>query len=112
MTADNRKSEATTESKDKTPVVPADPKVETVVNPVAVKGSEDSAKKGSREDRLAAAIKSEGVDKVEVWKGDDNGLLYARMTKDGVTRLLSISDEEVEDSIKDSAESLYAQTGF
>lgn len=67
-------------------------------------------KKVSVEEALAKGLKSEGVDDVKVWKGDDNGLFYARMVKDGFTRLLSISDEDIKKS--DAAKSLYSQAGF
>ena len=109
---DSRKSPETTASKDATPKVAAEPTAKSVVNPKAVKGEEDQAKSGSTEDKLASAIKSQGVDKVEVWKGDDNGLLYARMQKDGVTRLLSVDEEEAKDSTTEAAKSVVAQAGF
>jgi hypothetical protein len=110
--SDNRKSTESIVGKDKAPRVPAEPTVKSVSNPVAVKGDEDTAKAGSLEDKLAAAIKSKGVDKVEVWKGDDNGLLYARMNKDGVNRLLSVDEDEAKDDTNEAAKSLVAQAGF
>ena len=109
--SDDRKSSESIVGKDVTPKVAPEAKAKTVVSPVASKGDVDSAKAGSTEDKLASSIKSEGVDQVDVWKGDDNGLLYARMTKDGVTRLLSVTDEEAKKT-SDAAKSLVAQAGF
>lgn len=67
------------------------------------------AKKLSDTDQLAADLKAHGCDSVRVWRGDDNGLVYARMTKDGRTRLLSVSEDQLK---RDAAKTLYTQSGL
>lgn len=109
---DSRKNTEEIVGQDKTPKVNPELTADTVSNPVAVKGTEDQAKTGSTEDKLAAAIKSEGVDLVRVWDGGDNHLFYAEMHKNGVKRLLSVDHRDVEDSVSDAAKSLVAQARF
>lgn len=109
---DSRKNKEEIVGKDKAPVIPPEPTAVSVSAPVAVKGDEATANSGSTEDKLAAAIKAEGVDLVRVWDGGDNKLFYAEMHKDGLKRLLSRTHQEVDEDLKGVAKSLVVQAGM
>lgn len=61
---------------------------------------------------LESAIKALGVKEVRVFKGDDNGLVYARMVKDGTTRQLSADEQQAKSNPEATAKSLVSQARF
>ena len=79
---------------------------------VAEEGETPKAETSSPEAKLAKELKSLGVDSVRVWHDEAIKLFYADMFKDGLHRLLSATDEEMDDKDIDVAKTLYAQAGF
>lgn len=108
---DDRKSEKTTVSEDKTPRIAPEPVAEGVVAPVATKGDEATANSGSTEDKLASAVKSQGVDLVRVWHDEGRELYYVEMNKDGIKRLLSVTEDAAKKPT-DAAKDVVATAGF
>lgn len=67
-------------------------------------------KKLSDVDQLAHNLRELGCDTADVWRGDDNGLVYVRITKNGYTRIISVSEQTV--SSTDTAKNIVSIARF